>query len=438
MSKPFHFGAAVSTVVLASMIGGCAAPQRMTGFGGKAQGDVGLATRALAALNSNDIPLAINLAERAVEKTPDDAGFRALLGNAYFAAGRFHSAEAAFKDSLTIYSNQPRVVLRLALVEIAQGRNDEAVTFLQAGRSVIDASDYGLALALAGRTEESIPILQAAAREQGADARVRQNLALAYALAGNWTEARTVAAQDVPANQLDARIQQWMQLANPKKASDQVAALVGVTPAASDQGEPVQLALRKSDTLLAEAAPAPQAAPVAPPVAQVAPAPQPEFAEAAPAPAAPVSLPTPAPEPVMAEAPVPSPVTMIAAAAREVTSAVKSLIMPDKPAARPKARQVAAVHHGNSKVVMQIASYGAPQQVTAGWNRLTERFPALRSYLPVRARFDSAKGTFWRLSVQGFASEREAMARCAELKSEGGKCFVRGAAGDAPMEIASR
>jgi Flp pilus assembly protein TadD len=436
MSKPFHFGAAVSTVVLASMIGGCAAPQRMTGFGGKAQGDVGLATRALAALNSNDVPLAINLAERAVEKTPDDAGFRALLGNSYFAAGRFHSAESAFKDSLTIYSNQPRVVLKLALVEIAQGRNDEAVTFLQAARSVIDPSDYGLALALAGRTDESIPILEAAAREQGADARVRQNLALAYALAGNWTEARTVAAQDVPGNQLDARIQQWMQLANPKKASDQVAALVGVTPAASDQGEPVRLALRKTDTLLAEAAPAPQPVPAAQPIAQPAPAPQ--FAEAAPAPAAPVSLPTPAPEPVMAEAPVPTPVTAIAAAAREVSSAVASLVMPDKPAAKPKPRRVAAMHHGNSSVVMQIASYGAPQQVTAGWNHLTERFPALRTYLPVRARFDSAKGTFWRLSVQGFASEREAMARCAELKSQGGKCFVRGAAGDAPMEIASR
>jgi Flp pilus assembly protein TadD len=436
MSKPFHFGAAVSTVVLASMIGGCAAPQRMTGFGGKAQGDVGLATRALAALNSNDVPLAINLAERAVEKTPDDAGFRALLGNAYFAAGRFHSAESAFKDSLTIYSNQPRVVLKLALVEIAQGRNDEAVTFLQAARSVIDPSDYGLALALAGRTDESIPILEAAAREQGADARVRQNLALAYALAGNWTEARTVAAQDVPGNQLDARIQQWMQLANPKKASDQVAALVGVTPAASDQGEPVRLALRKTDTLLAEATPAPQSAPAAPAIAQPSPAPQ--FAEAAPVPAAPVSLPAPAPEPVMAEAPVPTPVTAIAAAAREVSSAVTSFVMPDKPAAKPKPRRVAAMHHGNSRVVMQIASYGAPQQVTAGWNRLTERFPALRTYLPVRARFDSAKGTFWRLSVQGFASEREAMARCAELKSQGGKCFVRGAAGDAPMEIASR
>jgi D-alanyl-D-alanine carboxypeptidase len=437
MSKPFHFGAAVSTVVLASMIAGCAAPQKMTGFGGTAQGDIGLATRALAALNSNNIPQAIDLAERAVAKTPDDAGFRALLGNAYFAAGRFASAESAFKDSLTIYSNQPQVVLKLALVEIAQGKNDEAVSFLQAGHAVIDASDYGLALALAGRADESIPILQAAAREQGADARVRQNLALAYALSGDWTEARTVAGQDVPANQLDARIHEWMQLANPKKASDQVAALVGVTPAASDQGEPVRLALRKSESLMADAVPAPKPAPVAAPVEQ--PAPQPQFAETA-APAVPVTLPTPAPAPIIAEAPVPSPVTAIAAAAREVSSAVASLVMPDKPttAARPKARHVAAVHRGNSKVVMQIASYGAPQQVTAGWNRLTERFPELRTYLPVRARFDSPKGTFWRLSVQGFASEREAIARCAELKSDGGKCFVRGAAGDAPMEIASR
>ena len=50
-----------------------------------------------------------------------------------------------------------------------------------------------------------------------------------------------------------------MQLASPKKASDQVAALIGVTPAAVDQGQPVRLALRKADTMLAQAAPAPKA-----------------------------------------------------------------------------------------------------------------------------------------------------------------------------------
>ena len=78
-----------------------------------------------------------------------------------------------------------------------------------------------------------------------------------------------------------------------------------------------------------------------------------------------------------------------------------------------------------------------PQQVSAGWSRLTQRYPALRSYLPLRARFDSPKGTFWRLSVQGFGNQRDALVRCQALKSHGGHCFVRGVAGDKPVEIAS-
>ena len=44
---------------------------------------------------------------------------------------------------------------------------------------------------------------------------IRLNLALAYALQGDWTVARTVAAQDVAADQLDTRIQQWMTFAKP-------------------------------------------------------------------------------------------------------------------------------------------------------------------------------------------------------------------------------
>ena len=86
---------------------------------------------------------------------------------------------------------------------------------------------------------------------------------------------------------------------------------------------------------------------------------------------------------------------------------------------------------------MQIASYRSPQQVTAGWNHLTQRYPALRAYLPLRARFDSPNGTYWRLSIQGFSNQREAMERCQQLKNRGGKCFVRNFAGDRPVEIAS-
>jgi D-alanyl-D-alanine carboxypeptidase len=87
---------------------------------------------------------------------------------------------------------------------------------------------------------------------------------------------------------------------------------------------------------------------------------------------------------------------------------------------------------------MQLGAYRSPQYVNAAWNTLTQRYPALRAYLPMRARFDSPKGTFWRLSVQGFGNEREAIARCQLLRSHGGNCFVRNLAGDAPVQIAMR
>jgi hypothetical protein len=60
MSRPHRFGSAVSAIVLASMIAGCAAPAQKTGFGGKTDADIGLATRALLALNAKDVPLAID------------------------------------------------------------------------------------------------------------------------------------------------------------------------------------------------------------------------------------------------------------------------------------------------------------------------------------------------------------------------------------------
>ena len=56
----------------------------------------------------------------------------------------------------------------------------------------------------------------------------------------------------------------------------------------------------------------------------------------------------------------------------------------------------------------------------------------------MRARFDSPKGTFWRLSITGFATQREAQSRCQVLKNRGGNCFVRKFAGDAPVQYASR
>jgi Flp pilus assembly protein TadD len=441
MNKPLRFSSAASLVVLGSVIAGCAAPQARVGaashVGPKANEEVGLATRALAALNSNDIPAAIDFAERAVAKTPGEASFRALLGNAYFAGGRFRSAEQAYRDSLTLSPNQPQIVLKLALVQIAQGKNNQAVVGLDAARGMLDPSDYGLALALAGRPGEAIAVLDYAARQTNADATVRQNLALAHALAGDWNEARTIASQDVPAGQLDSRIQQWMQLAKPNHASDQVAALVGVTPAAVDVGQPVQLALKKGETQEAAAVPAPvpgqKPAPVV--VEAVIPAPAP-----APAPVVAAAVP-PAPPP-----PRPTIVTMAANAYSEAKAAVAAVLphsqapapKPAKPRFTTAVQRATPVRRGNSQAVVQLGAYGSTQRVLTAWNGQSRKFGALKAYLPMSARFSSPKGTFYRLSVRGFASVGEANSLCSAIRHQGGACFVRNFAGDAPVQFASR
>src|SRR5947209_11057553 len=288
-----------ASIVLASILAGCAAPEARwgaaTSFGGQV-GDVGLATRALEALNANKVPQAIELAQQAVAKSPTDAGFRALLGNAYFAGGRFRSAEAAYTDSLTIYPNQSQVMLKLALVQIALGKKNQAIATLNDARPALGESNYGLAMTLAGRTADAIRVLEPVARDANADATVRQNLALAYAFAGNWDNARAIAAQDVPAGQIDARIHQWMQLTSPNSPAEHVPSLLGVTPAAVDEGEPVKLALARPQTQV----PATQLAQSAPPAKAPAP-----VAAAAPAPTvAPAPVVAPAAAPAAGRAPV--------------------------------------------------------------------------------------------------------------------------------------
>jgi len=440
------FGSALTALGLVGALAACSTPgangpHSASIFGEKVDtSNIGIATRAQAALEKGDFAVAVDLAERAVANSPTDAGFRGLLGNAYFAGGRFASAEAAYKDSLSLLPNQPQMILKLALVSIAQGKSGEALAQLDAARNYLDPSDYGLALALAGQPNQAASILEAAARAVGADSRARQNLALAYALQGEWDAARTVAAQDVPADQLDGRIQQWMTFAKPAHAYDQVAALTGVTPAAADPGQPLRLALNPQDNRQAEAEP------VAVPVAE----PEPVLVAEAPAPAPPpveyAVAPLPEPAPVLAAASEPAP-TVEAPKPQPKRAAAKAADA--KPALSPRAASFAdsrpPVHkasfpkiaRGNSSSVVQLGAYASRDFVGVAWDKLAKKYPALRGYSPSTARFDSAKGLVYRLSVQGFASDDDARDFCEALQGAGASCFVRTVAGDAPVRIAS-
>ncbi len=455
MTKPNRLGAALTAVSLVAIVTACAGPgsrpRSASIFGSKVDtSNIALATRAQAALATNELQTAITLAERAVDNSPRDAGFRALLGNCYLAAGRYASAEDAYRDSLSLVGNQPQVVLKLALMQISQGKNDDAKALLAAAQSILDPADTGLALALAGDPQSAIAVLEPAARAVGADSRVRQNLALAYAFAGDWAQARVVASQDVPGDQLDGRIQQWMALAKPARASDQVAAFIGIQPVAGDPGQPLRLALNQDDAVRQAAAtpvetpqaPAPELTSVATvelpapqePVAVAAvepmpePTPAPAAIEAAPA----LAAATPEPAPVqLAEAPV--------SAIREARPALSpAAVRLSEPVAKLRRAASPKPNAGTSRAVVQLGAFSSRDRIALAWERASSKYSVLRGYTPVSARFDSGKGTVYRLSVKGFDSDRDARLLCESLKRSGRACFVRASFGDAPVQFASR
>jgi D-alanyl-D-alanine carboxypeptidase len=446
MTKSNRLGTAMTAASLIAIVAGCASPgnhpRSASIFGGKVDtANIGLATRAQLALASNDVATAIPLAERAVEHSPNDAGFRALLGNCYLAAGRFASAEAAYRDSLTLVATQPQVVLKLALIQIAQGKNDEAKLLLAEAQSLLDPADTGLALVLAGDPQSAMGLLEQAARVPGADSRTRQNLALAHAFAGNWEQARIVAAQDVPADQLDARIQGWMALAKPTRASDQVAAFIGIQPVAGDPGQPIRLALNKDEAIRqAAAVPVAQPAPAVEPVAIAA-------AEPIPAPVAPltatatVELPPVTDSTVAAAEPIPTPYPSAARLspirqARPALSPAAVRLSDPVPVLRKAA--MPRLRTGNSRAVVQLGAYSSRERIAAAWSKVAGKHGSLKRYTPVTARFAGAQGVVYRLSVKGFASNGEAANLCASLKRAGSNCFVRSVSGDAPVQFASR
>jgi Flp pilus assembly protein TadD len=444
MNKSHRLGTALTTASLIAIVAACAGPgtsrpRSASIFGGKVDtANIGLATRAQMALASNDVATAIPLAERAVERSPRDAGFRALLGNCYLAAGRFSSAEAAYRDSLTLVATQPQIVLKLALVQIAQGKNDEAKLLLAEAQGLLDPADTGLALALAGDPQSAVGLLEQVARTPGADSRTRQNLALAHAFAGNWEEARVVAAQDVPADQLDSRIQQWMVLAKPARASDQVAAFIGIQPVAGDPGQPTRLALSQAEPVRQVSAEpigdVPQGL-TSTATVELAPAPEPSAEPAVMASAEPPAM----PEVVPAALAEPAPAVAQAAAISEARPALSpAAVRLSDPV--PTLRKAAAprLANGKSRTVVQIGAYSSRERIAAAWSKVAGKHGSLKRYVPVTARFTGAKGTVYRLAVKGFDSDRQAVNLCNSLKRAGAACFVRSVSGDAPVQFAAR
>lgn len=397
------------------------------------------AERAEKALVKGQAEKAVAEAEIAVAARPDHAPYRALLGRVYLAAGRFASAEAALRDTLTLDPADGRTALSLALAETAQGDWAGARATLKAHQAIIAPTDRGLAFALAGDPVLAVDILTNAARAPNADAKTRQNLALSLALAGRWNEAKIVASQDVAPQDVDKRIMQWASFSQPKDAADQVASLLGVTPA-YDPGQPTRLALVQSAPVALAAVEPVVAAPVAEEAVMA------ETFVDAPVAAEPVVevAAVEAAQPIVEQA-----VAMANAAGvmflprAEVVQAVPAftaapVIRPERAPVRTAAAKAYLPAQNGGRYVVQIGAYDSAAVAEDGWSHMVRRHKVLASYMPSSMTIaDGENAGLVRVSVAGFASERDALKICGRLKASGGSCFVRMAASDSPVRWAN-
>jgi Flp pilus assembly protein TadD len=401
------------------------------------------AASAQQALRAGRFAEAIGHAERAVGDQPDAAEYRMILGQSYLKAGRFASARDAFADTLTLAQGNGKAALNLALAQIATGDWAGARQTLDANTATIPVSDRGLATALAGDPASAVEILGAAVRAPEADAKVRQNYALSLALAGRWREAQAVVAMDVAPADVARRILDWSTFSRPTSASDQVATLLGVTPAV-DPGLPVALALngaaRGGTTALAQAQPpidsympgqagAEPAAPP-PPVAVA-------VADATPAPAPKPAQQVAAVGPTIAgvvfaerkEVVQPLPVAYANSVAKRRGAASRLTVANVVAAARavpaPSAPRAAA----RGSFFVQLGAYDTAGVAHDAWARATRSYAGFASHTPQGMTVSRGGKQFYRLSVGGFA-RADAVSMCQSYRSRGGRCFVRAGAGD--------
>lgn len=298
------------------------------------------------------------------------------------ASGRFADAAALNAAALAFSPENRQAQLGYALAQLGLGQTEQAAARLRALAAFDDAPnpDVGLALALAGEAEAGVAILERAATLPNADARTRQNLALALALADDWRNARTLVERDAGRAQATRNLTRWAVWAA-LPPQDRLAGFLGVVP------------VRAATTTLAHAEP---------PL-------------------------------LMAARAADSKTVMAVVEAGGVAVAETGDAVPDAPvaavalaavqetAAEVPAPAQAEAREGNGWVV-QLAAVRHVENLEAGWHSLQARYPSLLArYTP-----HMTQGRGWsRLSIGDFNGRAEAMAECQTLRRRGIDCFAR-------------
>jgi D-alanyl-D-alanine carboxypeptidase len=435
MNNTLFFKLAISTAFIAVPSVGCtqmgvSSASANVSADAQAKKALAWAQKSEKLLAKGQVDKALTYAEAAVEGELRNVEYRALLARIYMQQGRFVAAERTLMDVVELGQADPRTIVSLALAKTAQGKVESAISLVDAHRAILPASDYGLALALAGDNKRAVDVLVDAIRSNNATSRTRQNLALAYALDNRWREAQVMASQDMPQTMVDQRIVQWAQFARPGAYEVRVAGLLGVK-AQADTGQPVRLALNAASTdvqMASVAAPETTSFAMAEPVGEL-----------AAIGAAPVDFGAGAEESVQVavasaapafEAPlIKAPVGPSKAAEAAVKAPVKLALADSRPVAT---KSVAGTH------LVQLGAYSSSANAKEAWGKLQSKYGVLQGFESASSSVTVNGKKLTRLAAMGFGNKASAVAACQAIKAKGGDCIVRSAGGEtsAPVRMA--
>lgn len=435
MNNTLFFKLAISTAFIAVPSVGCtqmgvSSASANVSADAQAKKALAWAQKSEKMLAKGQVDKALTYAEAAVEGELRNVEYRALLARIYMQQGRFVAAERTLMDVVELGQADPRTIVSLALAKTAQGKVESAISLVDAHRAILPASDYGLALALAGDNKRAVDVLVDAIRSNNATSRTRQNLALAYALDNRWREAQVMASQDMPQTVVDQRIVQWAQYARPGAYEVRVAGLLGVK-AQADTGQPVRLALSAASTdvqMASVAAPETTSFAMAETVGEL-----------AAIGAAPVDFGAGAEESVQVavasaapafEAPlIKAPAGPSKAAETAVKAPVKLALADTRPAVT---KSVAGTH------LVQLGAYSSSANAKEAWGKLQSKYGVLQGFESASSSVTVNGKKLTRLAAMGFGNKASAVAACQAIKAKGGDCMVRSTGGEtsAPVRMA--
>lgn len=192
---------------------------------------------------------AVTVAAKAQKLFPDNADINLELGKALVESGRAFEAvrylEAVSekkKDDWRALSAYGVALDQIGEHAEARDKYDEALRI--APNAVSVQSNKGMSYAMSGDLDRAITILRSAAAAPGSTARIRQNLALALAIKGDYKEAVRLARSDLPPQLAEQNADYFRALLNQPAYWQQMASDKVDTPAfdaAPEKNEPAPM-----------------------------------------------------------------------------------------------------------------------------------------------------------------------------------------------------